>query len=175
MTEKQKTISAIADYLFANPMANRQAVLSMFAKSSQFSDRTIDRYTVEAKLQNKERVNIRERTITETIVKEAKKKAKILCLSRDDILRELEDDFKELKNIRRIEMENIEGKGTTSNGVCFSDQIKAVQARTTLAKQLWEMNGWDKEDDTPQDHINFIITEKIIKKDNGDTKSNNKL
>ena len=105
-TPQKKVIIEIADYIFANPDKNREAVLSYFVTRCRKNRRTVERYVKQAKEHNKTRIQLQEKAKDEILVAVAKESFKTKVASREQVLEKLtklmEEAKKEDNQIRAI-------------------------------------------------------------------------
>jgi hypothetical protein len=115
-TTNSKKVIEIADYAFANPLANRGKVLAKFGKQWQIPTRTLDRLWKQAKEYNLKRTDKQEKAKNEELTVEARESIKKGILTRDESLKLL--------------------SGIAKKSRYASDRVRAI---TQLAK----MEGWD--------------------------------
>lgn len=133
--DKDKRALDIADYLFANPDARRDAVLTLFSEKWQVSTRTIDRLLAVARPYNEERIRIAREKRDEALYQNELEAENEAIMSRKRAI-EILADIAEGKD-REITIEETDGTFTTKYiRIPPADQIKALS-------QLSAMQGWD--------------------------------
>jgi hypothetical protein len=142
-----KKVIEIADFLFANPQANRKDVLAYFGKTWQsmpISTRTFDRLLAKAKEYNKTRINKQEQAKEKGIVKAAEKQVERQAMTRYDAIRILETIAKSTaRNVpSKFEIDKKTGEKVP---VAFNVIYPNDSQRIAAIDRLKEMQGWDKE------------------------------
>jgi hypothetical protein len=154
MTDKRTTykkeIIEIADIIFANPDKKMSEIMRVFAGKCGRSTKTVERWISKAKEYNSERQQRQEKVRNEVLADEAKESLKKDLKTREDYLRELENDFEELKAIKAGEVyEDIDpktGKVTGYRQAGFNDLISAKRSRALLFEKIAGVRGWNAAD-----------------------------
>ena len=147
-SEKIRQTHEMADWMFANPRANRKVTVEHFETLwDTFSKSTIKRRYYEAKEYNESRIQKQEKVRDNVLIKETERIAKLVILNREQVLSELKCDFKRLKEIKSgkvyKDVDPRTGQVIGFRQAGYHDEINAIRSRVSIAQQLAKMEGWE--------------------------------
>ncbi len=148
MKTPPKHIIEIADFLLANPEMPMGQVTSIFVEKYRKTSRTIDRYFVDAKKYNLDRLQQQEKARNKVLVAEAEKSLKKVILSRNERLEILSNIAK--GTARKIENELI--VPSDSDRIRAISEISKMQGDYAPEKQEVEL----KTEPTPKEVAEFF-------------------
>lgn len=126
-------------------LAKREKILPIIREKYQMHPRTFDRYWKDAK----EIFEVEQKRIAKAVYEQrladGLEQAKTAAISKESAIKELWDDFEKLRKMKAgasVPIFNEKNEVTGYMNASHFDEVRAVQGRAAIVKQIAELEGW---------------------------------